>query len=339
LLLSSPTKSGMERDVFSYIKKYAPPELLFMPFLDDEDLDSLYFGCLQGLSDFSLEELRNRFDIFGGNLRRLLVTQTSPEYQLEAVLKSFSHDKLKEYIMNLNLGGAIPEDVDGRIIQYEEEDFRFQGLRFCSEHIRSLANKLIVKLDRESVKAWIRAASASGDPKVANSAGMFFEPLAHQRFETKKPVQMQARDLAVGGTFTLDVDVVEVYDDSKGLFNTANASQIAKNSVEKTYYRPCVSNLPAIDSFLVVGDHLILFQFTIAKTHKVQAKFLVDFVDGVLSKHKIKTVTLAFVCDQGPRLKGVQKYKGTKDQPLKNQALTFKQPVLLRQVECILSDY
>jgi len=108
------------------------------------------------------------------------------------------------------------------------------------------------------------------------------------------------------------------------------------------YYRPCTNNLPAFDAFIVQGEELILFQFTVAKAHAVQAHFLTQFVNSALEAHKkVTTVTLAFVSEKAPKLDGVQRYKGTKKIPLKNQDIAkgFIRKVTLRQVELELTDF
>jgi len=216
-------------------------------------------------------------------------------------------------------GQAIPDDVNGTLVTYREKEFRYDGLRFVSDYVRDQIVKEWDSKNKDGLRAWIK--SASNDPSAAGLAGHLFEDLAHGRFERKSadPIELSGRDLSSGQKCSLSVQVKTILED-RAPFNKPGAVKVAKGSEPGCYYRPCIGNLPAFDAFIVQEAELILFQFTVAKAHAVQAHFLTQFVNSALGTHKkVATVTLAFVSEKAPKLDGLQPYKGTKKNPLKDQ--------------------
>jgi len=248
---------------------------------------------------------------------------------------------IRNIVTNFMAGQAVPDGVDGSLITYREEEFRYRGLRFASDYVRDTLVKEWQRQNETELKSFI--GSASNDPLAAGLAGHLFEGLAHIRFERKSadPVTLAGKDLSSGEKCSLFVEVKAVPED-RSPFNKTGAIKIAQGSVPGCYYRPCVGNLPAFDAFIVQGDELILFQFTVAKAHAVQAHFLSQFVNSALGTHKkVGTVTLAFVSEKAPKLDGLQPYKGTKKNPLKDQDIAkgFLRKVTLRQLELELTDF
>ena len=65
---------------------------------------------------------------------------------------------------------------------------------------------------------------------------------------------------------------------------------------EYVYYQSDRPNEPAVDSFVIIEKELVLFQFTVAEVHPVDAKGLEDVISKVIScLGALKEISLLFV--------------------------------------------
>jgi len=139
----------------------------------------------------------DKFQKIGGIPRKLVSNDTSaPEslfpsasQMLEALIKMKDPQMIRNIVTKFMAGQAVPDGVDGSLITYVEQEYRYRGLRFASDYVRDTLVKEWQKKNERELKDFI--GSASNDPNAAGLAGHLFEGLAHIRFERKSADQIQ----------------------------------------------------------------------------------------------------------------------------------------------------
>jgi hypothetical protein len=262
------------------LEKNSAHRLVFMPVWDIGELQSALEALELKIEDDVLEE---RFAFFGGSARYCLSTD------LRFVLKG--RDKVNKALGKIEGFEMVKDCFDGnldlnkivhRLMYYRPDDPErdFASLFPASVEISiMLKNRLDKKLSNERAKLmhWL-----DGAGKASVFSGWLFENFVHEvlldggRFEI--------RSLEDFSVHTLPIDpTIDQYERFKPNFTL---EEVFKN----VYRIPEPSSQPSIDSYILTGANLILFQITRNPNHPISSAGLVvlfkrlNLLNGVRAK-------------------------------------------------------
>jgi len=263
--------------------------LLFMPPWTLDEAQGCAYGLKNEIQLKNEEDVKQRFDMFGGSARFLFASDLKVAIQtLDVALGEVKVDSLMDA---LNPQGKDPTLSSILVHMYPSDDFtRTKEKRFASEEIRDRLLEKLVSHTAFTEELWIRA---TDDIKISGAASYRFEQLWHywaqcgSRQVTIKYLgkgcnkQGQRSDKKKGKPFVSNLL----------LKNERTTLRIGKledlvNFDQGQYVKPSRINFPAVDSFAFYGGALwdagvsmfqhevtlVLWQMTITKNNKHSAR-------------------------------------------------------------------
>lgn len=257
---------------FSQILRDRGHRRIFMPVWTFPELQLANIELDLGIAD---EELRSRFALFGGSVRYCLCTDS--EYL------QLGHEQLMAGINNVTSLQDVENCFSGaardltltthRIMHYvlNNETIVTAELMPASVEVSiRLKDKIASRLDddRRKLMMWL-----DGSHKASTFGGWLFENFVHEIF-------------AKGGTFskrsanTANTSMLTI-PGTAGVYRRFKEPKTLDQILKEIYMVPEAPNLPSIDSYIIIGNFLYLFQITRNEHHPVGAEGIVSLLEKI----------------------------------------------------------
>jgi len=274
--------------------------LLFMPPWTLDEAQRCAYGLKNEIQLKNEEDVKQRFDMFGGSARFLFASDLKVAIQTLDV--ALGEVKVESLMDALNPQGKDPSLSSILVHMYPSDDFiHIKETRFASEEIRDRLLEKLVSHTAFTEEVWIKSTDDIGN---AGGKAYRFEQLWHYW------AQHGSRDITIkylgGGCDKTGQrcdknKITEPFDTRLCFVNKRNTLRIRNLNdlvefFEGQYVKPSVVNFPTVDSFAFYQGHvwdadwgvpmknnitLVLWQMTITKDnrHSAQAPKLVSIIE------------------------------------------------------------
>lgn len=234
-------------------------ELRFLPFWSLEDLQRVLPYCdLPGTLLEKEVALAERFDVVGGNMRRIFARKTTAEWKSEFTSQVDQHARDIRSLLSAELVKDYNQAHNNLVAIHSIPPFEKARLCLSSKFVRDDYCLAARTSDRRARAEEIQA--AWNDPSRAVEAGKKFEPFAFDslflggRFPVYR-IQANGTHEASG--------VDRALGPFQGSVPFGDASEV-KDILPDVIYRPLKRNFPRLDFLALKGDTLEIFQMTVS---------------------------------------------------------------------------
>jgi hypothetical protein len=244
--------------------------------------------------DCGTDHIRERFDNLGPTARLCFLSGETERTQWEALQKTAIQKKLQA-LESIALD-AIPVD-DSVTTDDSHKLYLARRANFhnpCSLPIYDFLSLKVSRLLEVGLAEKGEATMAKIFQNLkayptSHLSGFLFESIGHKRFN--RDIKLELHRMRLGGRHFHYAHLTD--DSSKRLLDakkqeargpqtvdldvTPSRTQIYEEGINfenGIYYRPARINEPGLDSFIIHEGRLYVFEFTIAKTHDINGKFL-----------------------------------------------------------------
>ena len=309
LTISSPNAEKLKALRTSHLTT-----LVTMPLWSLEELldaRKVVYESLPSYAGYTPEEVKSRFEVYGGVPRWVLERQRqstdrlfSAEDELQVAIKRIKMEDL-ESIFGAGSYITIPKlDIAGILVHVVSDNNGKPAMRLASKEIRKFLLEELLSRQSFTVSSFVNAVRTI--PELGGYRGYALEQFAHRALAAGVRGNVSTLDTRRDKTFTT-LRLVELPRLAGVVRFLASDMADLTALTRMQYVRPTSKIWPTLDSFCVMpwppgapADALVMFQVTVASDHVVdgsKVKRVQQKVESLMGKGAFKSTALVFVTD------------------------------------------
>lgn len=269
---SSPNKNWLEE---ARKKKYHLT--VYMPKWTAAELEDANLALKIGLTKTEIEE---KMSLFGGTARYTLTKDESFfKTGRKALVEALGNIETFDQVSRCFAGNMDLHKIVHRLMHYvvDENDWEESVLKPASKLVATLMHEQLRKKlgsERENLLWWL-----DGAGKGSVFSAWLFENLAHEKLFAGDNFQL--REITSGKLFDLIVPA------TSGHYKRFKVEVPLEQALLNSLQIPQASNLQSIDSYILSGGRLFLFQMTMNHNHDVDLEGLVNILKYLKLEEKV----------------------------------------------------